>query len=209
TATYMSASLCLMAWNEAICRPKAKRPSAYSRAISSEACAPPSCSKATSTAARSSSRSASGQPCPAAPSGSAAARSKTMRACERGGSTVATVVRVTPGPFRSTRKSPARPAPPSAARTTAKSATSPSSTGILVPLRFPPSTRAVRVPALGHRKAADGRALGDPRQPALLLRVTAREEQRLAGEVDRRGERGGREASAQLLGQDAQLEVPE
>jgi len=99
----MSASLCLMAWNEAICRPNAKRPSAYSRAMSSAACAPPICSNATSTAARSSSRSTSGQPWPAAPRGSAAAPSSAMRACERVGSTVARLVRVTPGPVRSSR----------------------------------------------------------------------------------------------------------
>src|SRR5438094_966692 len=102
----MSASLCLMAWKDAICRPKAKRPMAYSRAMSSAACAPPSCSKATRTAARSSRRSTRGQ-------------------------------------------------------------------------------------------------------PALLLGLAAREEQGLRGEIDRGGERRGGETAAQLLGDDAQLEIAE
>ena len=147
-ATYMSAILCLMAWKEAICRPNAKRPSAYSRAMSSAACAPPSCSKATSTAARSSRRSTRGQPAPGAPSGSAAAPSNTIRAWERVGSTVLTDVRVTPGPVSSTRKRPARSRTASPATTMAKSATSPSVTGIFVPLTRPPSARVAILPGV-------------------------------------------------------------
>src|SRR5229473_1025782 len=61
--------------------------------MSSAACAPPTCSKAKSTAARSKSRRSSAKPSPGAPSGSAGAPSKARRACERLGSTVATVSR--------------------------------------------------------------------------------------------------------------------
>ena len=63
--------------------------------------------------------------------------------------------------------------------------------------------------SLGQREAADGLALGDAGKPALLLGVTAGEQQGLGGQVDRRGEWGGGEAPAELLGDDAQLEVTE
>ena len=207
-----------MAWNEPMGRPKAKRPSAYSRAMSSAAWAPPTCSKATSTAARSSSRSTSGQPSPAAPSGSAAAPSKVIRACERVGSTVATGARVTPA--RSQVDEEQRHgggAAPSAAlaATMAKSATSPSATGSLVPLRRPSRATVVevarmrRLRALGEREAADGLAQRQAREPPLLLLRGAGEQQRLGGQVDRRRERRGGEAAPQLLGDHAQLEIAE
>ncbi len=204
-----------MAWNEAICRPKAKRPSAYSRAMSSAACAPPICSKATSTAARSSSRSTSGQPWPAAPRGSAAAPSSAIARVRAG--------RVHGGEARARDAGAGevhagrgrRGRSPCAARTIAKSATSPSITGTLVAgqagavgaRRQVGRRRHLR--ALGQREAADRLALRDAREPALLLRVAARDAQRLGGQVDRGGERGGGEAPAQLLRDHAELEVAE
>ena len=58
-------------------------------------------------------------------------------------------------------------------------------------------------------KHADRLALREPRQPALLLLFAARQQQRLGGQIDRRRERRRREAAAELLGDHAQLEIAE
>ena len=137
----------MIAWNEAMGRPNAKRPTAYSRAMSSAAWPPPTCSKATSTAARSSTRSSKGQPAPGSPSGSAGVFAKVIDATERVGSTVSSGARLTPAPRRSTRNSDT--ARPSRAATTAKSATSPSTTGAFVPLSTPFTARVVSDSGVG------------------------------------------------------------
>ena len=215
-ATYMSASLCLMAWNEAICRPKAKRPSAYSRAMSSAACAPPTCSKATSTAARSSSRSTSGQPWPAAPRGSAAAPSSAIRACERVGSTVATARARDPGPGEIHQVEAG--AAPSAARGERRSRSRPRrrpSPGPWCRSGGAPSARVARLAGVGTRGPS-----ASARQP-MASPCAMRGSQRFfcaslpasssasRGQVDRGGERRGGEAPAQLLRDHAELEVAE
>ena len=80
-----------------------------------------------------------------------------MRACDRVGSTVDTGARLTPGAVRSTRKSPRPRSPSSDARatTTAKSATSPSSTGTLAPLIRPPPARTDTLPGVATRGPSD------------------------------------------------------
>ena len=117
--------------------------------MSSAACAPPTCSNAIMIAARSSRcRTASSPSDPASVSAGAAA--KVMRACERVGSNVSTLLRTMPAPCRSTTCSVGA-WPEARDTTTAISATSPSATGDLVPVSLPsasviPSLRASVAP---------------------------------------------------------------
>ena len=207
-----------MAWNEAMGRPKAKRPSAYSRAMSSAACAPPTCSKATSTAARSSrrSRSAASRHRRRRAARPARRRRRAARASAWGPPWPAACA-LTPAPARSTRKSDSSPPRRRArAATIAKSATSPSSTGRL---------RAVR-PCRPRRASSIARAVGVPgpsaraRQPiaspwrSAAATAASAPRCRRAGAPRRRGRRWRRTASGarlapQLLGDHAQLEVAE
>ena len=63
--------------------------------------------------------------------------------------------------------------------------------------------------AFGQRQRADRLAARQLRQPRLLLRLAAAGDDRLAGEIDRGGERHRRQRRAQLLGQHAQPEMAE
>ena len=162
----MSASLCLIAWNDAICRPNAKRPTAYSRAMSSAAW------RAADLLEGDEHGRAVEQALDEGPAGTGRAERLRRRVRrrrggrdERVGSTVVSGVRLTPAPVRSTRNRPVRPPGIARPRATAKSATSPSITGSLVPVSRPPSARVVRLPAvaacgaLGEGEAADGVSL--------------------------------------------------
>jgi hypothetical protein len=66
-----------------------------------------------------------------------------------------------------------------------------------------------RARPLGQGQTADRFTQGEARQPPLLLLGAPREQQRLGGEIDGRREWRGGEASPQLLGEHAQLEIPE
>ena len=66
--------------------------------------------------------------------------------------------------------------------------------------------RLGRLRALGDGERADRLARRELRQPFLLLRVGARELQRLGRQHDRRVERHRRRGAADLLGDDAELE---
>ena len=105
-----------------------------------------------------------------------------------------------------------RPLEPVRAATTAKSAISPSGTGFLTPLSAPPDAASLIAfgeiaLALEQRQRADRLARGDLRQPLLLLRLAAGEQQRLGSEIDGRGERHRRQRAADLFGDHAELEM--
>ena len=132
-----------------------------------------------------------------------------MRACERVGSIDRNGSRSTPGPFRSTRTMQAAPLA-STHDTTARSATSPSGTG-----DFTAGDRTVaqhgRRPAsrLGQRGRTDLSAAGQLGKVFFLLIGFAGQLERLGRQIDGRGKRYGRQRATELLGDQAELEMPE
>src|SRR5881227_3107335 len=132
------------------------------------------------------------QPSPAAPSGSALQSLKVISACPRVGSRLARLFTSTPPSLRSTinkEMSPSRPLDPVRAATTAKSAIAPSATGFLTPLSIPLAAVSLTffgdgLPFLEQRQRSDRLARGNRRQPFLLLRVAARDQQRFGCEID-------------------------
>ena len=157
------------------------------------------------------------QPSPAAPSGSALQFLKVSSAWPRVGSTLVSSLTSTPPALRSTRNSEisaSRPVEPVRAATTAKSAIAPSGhrlldaveraagRGELDRLRRRIALRLRTAPACRSRFAR-----GDLRQPLLLLRVAARNQQRFGCEIDRRGERHRRQRAAHFLRDHAKLEM--
>jgi hypothetical protein len=68
------------------------------------------------------------------------------------------------------------------------------------------AARLGRLGAFGDGERADCLALGQRRQPFLLLRFRARELQRFRRQHDRRVERHGRRSAADLFGDDADLQ---
>ncbi len=140
-------------------RPNWTRSFAYCTAVSRHTCAPPTCSAARATAARSSTRSSTTQPPPSAPTNVAETPSKSMRACLRVMSMVASGVRVRPSASPSTRNSDT---PLSVrAATSTKSAMWPSNTYIFVPDRVHPSPAAeasMVMPPSSHRPLSSVKA---------------------------------------------------
>ena len=106
-----------------------------------------------------------------------------------------------------------RPVEPVRAATMAKSAMAPSGTGFFTPLRLLPDAveldrRRRRIAlAFEQRQRADRFARGDLRQPFLLLRLAAGEQDRFGGEIDRRRERHRRQRAAHFLGDHAEFEM--
>ena len=155
----MSASLCLMAWNEPIWRPNCSRDLAYSTDRSSRCCAAPTCSTASNAAptcrAWVITRSASSGPA----SSRAGAPSSTTVACGRVRSMVTSGVRCTPIGGVHRVQAQARRSPLAAIRNT--SAASASTTLPTVPVSGPPS--AVTVTAARVERAGPVRRPRTPR----------------------------------------------
>ena len=176
--------------------------------MSSAACALPTCSNAIITAARSRMwRIASALSAPG--SGSAGAASKVRRACERVGSIVAIVSRVTPATVQLDQMQPGRrharrrwrnrrcrrPPPPASCRAACRLSPAP---------RCAASTKAPGCSATAKQPIASPG--GKTRQPGRLLRRAAVDQQRLGREIDRRRKGHRRHRASEFLGQHADRE---
>ena len=201
----MSASMCLIAWNEPIGRPKAKRSERVvarhlERAVGAahlleghqhrgavEHAARGSAPALAGRAQRLGRRAVEARCAPGCGSGRRSAAASRVHARRR---QVDEVQRRAPSPpsrlARRPRRSRRRRRRPPAA---------------LAPVSLPPATRGRQIAAASARpapsasaKRADRLAAGQLRQPALLLRLGAGAQQQLGGQVDRRGERHRRHA---------------